>query len=331
MCDTTCVLGDTPVPEGQYHHRKDRPAVLALIGGDARQLAAAEALIEAGYEVRIMGLGEAEDGGLTPKASQSLPHKVRIYHRTDRLLEGCLGIILPYPASKDGKTVFCPLDTQHSIALAEIGAYVKKHPAVRLFGGRMPVSWVEELKKEACLVTEYEDSEAFLIKNARLTAEGALMTAMELTDTSLLHASMAVLGYGRIGKLLARLLLAVGADVTVFARRRESLAEAEADGCLVHAISEAHRLTEGFEVIFNTVPSVIMSREVLTTLPCRTKIIELASSPGGLDPEGVTEATRRCGLQVIRAPALPGRYAPIDAGYAIADLIISALREEVKL
>lgn len=57
------------------------------------------------------------------------------------------------------------------------------------------------------------------------------MTAMELTDTALLGSRMAVIGYGRIGQFLARLLLAMGVSVTVCARRAESLAFARGDGC----------------------------------------------------------------------------------------------------
>ncbi len=337
MSKTDRVSMHSPVDRGEasmlnhdHTHTQDHPATLALLGGDARQLAVSAFLAEAGYEIRLMGLGDAEDGALSPPIGPPLPKGIKVYHRLDRALEGASAIVLPYPATKDGATVFCPLDTHHTITLAEVGAHVQKHPEVRVFGGRMPAPWVSKLRTAGCLITDYEDSEAFLIKNARLTAEGAIMTAMELTDTALLGAPMAVIGYGRIGQLLAHLLTVLGARVTVVARREESRAEAAAMGC--HTLPPA-RMTElctGYEVIFNTVPAVMLDKALLTALPCRTKIIELASAPGGLDPEGVTEATRRCGLQVIRAPSLPGRYAPKDAGEAIAACILSVM-EEVSL
>lgn len=320
-------------PKGVYppchdpQHNTATPPVLVLFGGDARQLSTASVLSEAGYEVRLMGLGEAEDGGLSPRSPYPLPRGVKICQRTDRALEGCAGIILPYPATKDGETIFCPLDIRTAVSLSEIAAYGQKHPEVKIFGGRMPKSFVAGLRGHGCTVTEFEDSEAFLIRNARLTAEGAVMTAMNLTDTALLHAPVAVIGYGRIGKILAGLLAALGADVTVFARREESLAEAEAAGHRAVSTTRVQALCEGYGVIFNTVPARLLDKGLMLSLPCRTKIIELASAPGCLDPEGVTEATRRCGLQVIRAPSLPGRYAPVDAGCAIAECILSALGE----
>lgn len=301
---------------------------LTLLGGDARQFAVSASLAAAGYRVNLMGLGEAEDGHLTSQGPlPSMEEGIRVYHRLDRALEGCAGIILPYPATKDGQTVFCPLDTQHTILLSDIEAFAAKHPAVTVFGGRLPKAMTEALSRQGCHVVDYEQDEAFLIRNARLTAEGAVMMAMELTDTALLNAPVAVIGYGRIGRLLAHLLSSLGAEVTVFARRSESLAEAEALGYRTAHTSDMGLLTTGYRVIFNTVPVILVGKEILAKLPCNTLVVELASAPGGLDPEGITEATGRCGLQVVRAPSLPGRYAPKDAGLAIADCILSALGE----
>ena len=82
-------------------------------------------------------------------------------------------------------------------------------------------------------------------------------------------------------------------------------------------------------MIFNTVPAKVLDRETLSAMPCDTLVIELASAPGGLDPEGAKEAALRCGLQIIRAPGLPGRYAPQDAGRAVAECILETLRASV--
>ncbi len=321
----------TPIPREDHDisHTppKTVPKVLALLGGDARQLAAASTLAQAGYEIRLMGFSEAEDGDLRPASAHPLPTGVKINCRLDRALEGCQAILLPYPATKDGETVFCPLGAGTKLPLSEIRQYGEKHPEVRVFGGRLPKAFTAPLQSVGCRVTEYEDSEAFLQRNARLTAEGAVMIAMEMTDTALLRMKTAVVGFGRIGRSLSRLLRLLGADVTVFARRQESLAEAESEGHRAISTRENHRLCEGYGLIFNTVPARVLDVPSMMSLPCDTKWIELASAPGGLDPVGVTEATKRCGLQVIRAPSLPGRYAPVDAGDAIAQLVLSVLEE----
>ena len=179
-----------------------------------------------------------------------------------------------------------------------------------------------------CHVTDYYDSQDIQIKNARITAEGAIMTAMELTDTGILGASVAVIGYGRIGQYLSRLLTVWGARVTVYARRAESLAQASSDGCATHDMTQLGTLTQGYQVIFNTVPSRLIGHEILSQMPCQTLLIDLASAPFGIDPEAARELTARCGLGVVYAPSVPGRYAPKSAGEVIAQSILSAWPKE---
>ena len=298
-------------------HRNKR--IVTLLGGDERQRAVSQFLSQAGFQVHAMGLGSGE--GILPE-NNDIPRGVRLYYRISGALEGCDAVVLPYPVSRDGVTVPCPMEEGMTVSWDSVMAALRGRKNVTVFGGRIPTAWVDALHKEGIRAVDYEDNEAFLQKNAYLTAEGAVMTAMELTDKAILHSKVAILGYGRIGKELAELLGAWGAEVTVVARRPESRAAAEERGFDTLDIAEKIRLCTGYDVIFNTVPAQILDREILLTMPCNTFIIELASSPGGLDPEGVREASLRCGLQIIRAPGLPGRYAPEDAGRAIAECIL---------
>ena len=166
----------------------------------------------------------------------------------------------------------------------------------------------------------------------------------ELTDTALLGSRMAVIGYGRIGQFLARLLLAMGVSVTVCARRAESLAFARGDGCATLPLRSDGQaagmsaLAHGYDVIFNTVPAPVLGRRLLEETDPRTLILDLASAPGGVDPEasalfaaggeGASGPAGRAGLpwhaclRIVRAPSLPGRYAPATAGNVLADAIL---------
>ncbi len=315
-----------PAKAGQHLvHSHDHHMTLAVLGGDARQLSVCAALAEAGCHLRVMGLGDAEIDRVIREYHGADSPRVKLCQQLSHALDGCDGIILPYPSTKDAQTVFSPLDTQHTMTLEDIGRYALKHPGLWIFGARLPEDWVQALRQGGCRVMDYESREPFLIKNARLTAEGAIMTAMELTDIALLGARVAVIGYGRIGQILSDLLLALHARVTVYARREESLALAEARGCCGESTAQLTRLGEGYQIIFNTVPVRLLGKSLLSVMPCDTLIIDLASAPGGLDPEGAREATRRCGLQIVKAPSLPGRYAPKDAGRAIAEVILSEL------
>lgn len=319
-----CHTSDSPQEErlsasySEQNQDDKAPTALTVLGGDARQLALAARLSELGYHVNAIGLGDR------------VPELVRLCHHFQRAAEGSRIWILPLPVTRDGVQVSCPLQPQYSLSLSELVSTAARTSGIRIFGGRIPEAWVDELSSVGASVTDYYTREDLQIKNARITAEGALMTAMELTDTILLGASMAVVGYGRIGQLLSRMLVSLGVKVTAFARREESLALAASDGCHTERMTNLGRLTTGYDVIFNTVPARIMKRDVLMSMPCSTLIIDLASSPGGIDPEAAGEATRRCGLHIVYAPALPGRYAPATAGCVIADCIASAL-EEVKV
>jgi dipicolinate synthase subunit A len=205
-----------------------------------------------------------------------------------------------------------------------------QEPHLRLFGGRIPPDLTAMIRDPA-RVTDYYNSELLQLRNAYVTAEAALMTAMEHTDTILRGTSVAVLGYGRIGKYLSRLLRGLGAEVTVCARREESLFEAAAEGYHPLLITERDAmvglspLCRSHAVLFNTIPAHVLTRELLLGLERNTLLIDLASSPFGVSDTLVREATAHNSLRYLRAPSLPGSYAPREAGYIIAECVLDAL------
>ena len=74
----------------------------------------------------------------------------------------------------------------------------------------------------------YARSESYLIANAALTARAA--ADLLGRERPLAGARVLLLGWGRVGSLTAPALRDAGSSVTVFARRRESRAWAEAAG-----------------------------------------------------------------------------------------------------
>ena len=166
------------------------------------------------------------------------------------------------------------------------------------------------------------------IRNSVLTSEGALAVAMNTLEVSLFGSKCAITGYGRLGKTLAPMLKNMGAGVTVAARRDTDIAWAAAYGfdCLKicflkNGTSSLTKLSQGYDVIFNTVPSWIFDRSILKNFSKNTLIIDLASAPGGVDPS----AAKEFGVKVITALSIPGKYAPISAGNVIGECIIEVL------
>lgn len=154
------------------------------------------------------------------------------------------------------------------------------------------------------------------------TAEGALQVAMEHLPVTLRGAECLVLGYGRIGKLLAHRLQGLGARVTVAARKYADLAWAEAYGCRALPISGLSGTLGRMQVIFNTVPSLILDRGLLSEAAPSCLCVELASRPG-ID----LEAAEELGLTAIWARGLPGKTAPVTAAAAIRDTLYHILEE----
>ena len=132
--------------------------------------------------------------------------------------------------------------------------------------------------------------------------------------------SFAVLGYGRIGKLLADRLIKLGGNVTVYARREESRALAELYGCRAEPFANI-RCNE-FDIVFNTVPTDVLSEVVNTPSP--TLLLDIAPQ----SKLAHSPILAQYGIEVVEAPSLPGRFFPITAGEILAECIIKLLHKK---
>ena len=156
--------------------------------------------------------------------------------------------------------------------------------------------------------------EAYLSKNAAITADCALQAAMPLLRSAISETPTLVIGWGRIGKCLARMLQGMGCPVTVAARKERDRAMLNALGYAT-ADPGAMKGTEGYRLIFNTAPEPVLSERLLSHYPNCVKI-DLASRRG------------MAGEDVVWARGLPGIYAPESSGRLIANSILHLLKEE---
>ena len=151
------------------------------------------------------------------------------------------------------------------------------------------------------MAADYYKNEELLIENAIPTAEGALAIAMEELPITIFGSKVLVTGYGRVAKTAAKTFSALGASVTVAARKYSDLAWAGFDGCKTEHISNLSSAVKGKDIIINSVPSVIFDKSVLKNT--KGLIIDLASKPGGVD----FEAAKELGSRVVWALSLPGK------------------------
>ena len=152
-----------------------------------------------------------------------------------------------------------------------------------------------------------EDSR-YLARNASITAHCALELALAKLPVTLEKCPVLVIGWGRIGKCLAKLLSALGAKVTVAARKESRRVMIEALGYTACDIPDIK--PECYRLIIKTVPAMVLGKASGTALK-----IDLASVPG------------MGGRDILWAKGLPSRLAPESSGMLIAESIMQWLEE----
>ncbi len=159
---------------------------------------------------------------------------------------------------------------------------------------------------EGYQTADFLRDERYLAENAAITADCAIPIAENNLPVVIPGCPILVIGWGRIGKCLASKLKAIGADVTVSARKDSDLAMLQALGYAAEKTGELGFSLMRYRVIFNTVPAQVISEAQATH--CRPDCIkiDLASRLG------------IAGENVIWARGLPGKDAPETSGILIA-------------
>lgn len=157
----------------------------------------------------------------------------------------------------------------------------------------------------------------YLAQNAAITAECALQIAASHLKTTFADSPALILGWGRIGKCLGRLLTNLNCPTTIAARKESDRAMIRALGYESISYESLPHMLDHYRILFNTVPATIISQKDLSTCQNCAKI-ELASQNGLI------------GEDVILARGLPGTYAPISSGKLIAQTCYRHWKEETQ-
>ena len=281
---------------------------VALVGGDRRSALLAELLWRDGHRVRCYALEKALLPAEIPRDS-CLP----------AALYGADAVILPVPTEK-GPLLNTPLSAQN-LTLEEL--WENLWPEQWVFGGGFGEASAARALQGGQILCDLLRRPGFVTGNAALTAEAAVGILIRESEGSLRHSRCLLLGCGRIGKLLARKLAGLGADVTVMARKA-------ADRALVAELGYTPLEPEAlegrigdFDLIVNTVPARVLSDAALCCVAPEALLLELASPPGGFN----RDLARNIGLRALIAPGLPGQYSPLAAARLMRREIEAALEE----
>lgn len=276
------------------------------VGGDERMLYTSQCLANSGFDVEVYAASPSNGFDLAVTGDKSIASAAA---RAD-------GIILPLPVSRDGVHL-----NACSLTLSELSDALERGQTV--FAGMMDSKLKSGFFKKGIRVFDYFEREELAVNNAVPTAQGVIKIAMDNMKITLHASRCAVTGYGRTASVLADMLSALGADVTVAARKCSDLARARTRGLSAVRITELARCASVFDLLVNTVPSLVLDCSVLSALKKDCLVIDIASAPYGTD----LACAKELGLNVKVPGSLPGKTAPKTAGEIIADAILNIIKE----
>ena len=275
---------------------------IAVIGGDKRQVYLAQILAARGYDVAVCGLCENVHG-----------ERIRETTALAEALEQADAAVCPVPFLRSGR-----ITGSYEAADMNIETLLKKLPGqAQIFAGNIPEDVREYAERKGLRVYDMMREEEVACRNAVAAAEGAVAEAIIRSPVNLTKSRCLVLGYGRCGSALARLLKAFSCQVLVLERDRVKAANAfvSADGIV--SLEELADAVEGVDFIFNTVPELLLTEERLRYVGKRAWILDIASAPGGVD----YRTAETLGVNAVLLPGLPGRYSPCSSAKILADFI----------
>ena len=213
-------------------------------------------------------------------------------------------VLLPVPTTRDKKHV-----ANTDIPLEDTLVNVSGGSVVVGYG--LPDFYKERISALGAAALDLSLDERFLEDNAYITAVGALGYILTNVKSSPEALSIGVVGYGRIGSRLVRMLLFFGARVRVYTSKvltSLDLGECGIDSVCLSEWGGGVYDFSGLDILINTAP-----KDMSESFPDGIgdmRVIELAS---GHNFEGVS------GVEAL--PSLPDRMYPESAGVAYASAL----------
>ena len=287
----------------------------AIIGGDLRIIKLAIMLAKDGNKVYTYGLEKAEE----LKNEENIIFCEKINKAISEHVEVVIG---PIPFSSNGININAPFSYKE-ISIRELMHVLN---AKILIAGSITPDVYDMANDEYIEIIDVMKREELAVLNTISTAEGTIEIAIANTNKIIHGSNVLILGFGRIGKVLARKMTGLSAKVTCAARKDEDLAWIKAYGHMATNINFLGENLSQYDIIINTVPHLILTEERMEYVKKECLLIDLASNPGGIDKKTAKDRN----LKLIWALALPGKVAPVTTAEFIKDTIYNILKEIYK-
>lgn len=275
---------------------------IALLGGDRREVILGRALLRMGATLVLAGYPELSELEGAIRAESAVA-----------AVRGADVVIAPMSNTDAQGVIVQHLDPGARLVLDEQLFAAMERSAPLFIGVAKPR--IQRLAQEFGIrLIEVAEVDEVAILNSIPTAEGAILRAMQELPYTLHGTRALLLGFGRCGLTLARMLQGIGARVRVVARDRGQLARAFEMGLDTCDLDELEEAVGDAGVVFNTIPSLVLTRRTLERLPRSAVVVDIASAPGGTDFAACAEL----GVKAFLDLGIPGRVAPETAGEVLA-------------
>ena len=284
---------------------------ISVVGGDLRIINLVQMLVNDGYTVYSYGL-ELSEELCSLDGVEMCPTLEEVVSASDV-------VIGPIPVTSDRKNISTPF----SKVKLPVEEFVNKFSSKNLISGTIAEEYRKVLLDKTVNYIDLQKREEFTVLNTIATAEGTIQIAMEETQRTIHGSNVLVMGFGRIGKVLAKMLDGIGAKIYCEARKNEDIAWIKAYGYEPIHLNNLNENLGKFDVIINTIPFQVLDEERLSLVKKDVVLIDVASNPGGID----RKAAREKDLKLIWALSLPGKVAPLTSAEFIKETIYHVLKE----
>ena len=285
-----------------------------VVGGDLRIIKLAKMLADDGNKIYTFGVEKAEE--LKENKNIIMCNKLQEAVKNSEIIIG------PIPFSSNGKDINAPF-CDNTISIRELMHVIN---AKILIAGSITPDVYDLANDEYIEIIDIMKREELAVLNTVSTAEGTIEIIIANTNKIIHGSKVLILGFGRIGKVLARKLAGLSAKVTCAARKDEDLAWIRAYGHMETNINTIGENLSDFDVIINTVPHLVLTEERIKYVRDDCLLVDLASNPGGIDKK----AAKNKNLKLIWALALPGKVSPVTTSEFIKDTVYNILKEIYK-
>ena len=284
---------------------------IAVIGGDLRIVKLAEMLAKENFEINSYAMEKSK--------IISKNRKIKKCETLEETIENSDIVIGPIPITSNNVDINTPFSDKR-VTLEDLA---KTLNGKKLIAGNIKQELYQLTQNEKVEIIDILNREELVVLNSISTAEGAIQIIMEETAKTVHGSNVLILGFGKLGKILAKMLDGLGANVNCETKENVDLAWIKAYGYKPIHPKEMSSELSNFDIIINTVPAMILDESKLKLLKKDCLILDLAPNPGGVDKA----AAKNEGIKTIWALSIPGKVAPLTSAEFIKDTIYNIFQE----